>query len=146
MKRPVGVTVVSSLSIAGGALLLLEAIGYLGLPALRTTLLLGTLTGITSFMILFAGVLTGALGAAAILAGVGALSLRRRAWLAGLVTWGIAIIFAGVQLVSSGVALLPVLTGIIAIVTLIYMSSEAVFGAFGIETPEHYTTHHPSAA
>ena len=146
MKRPVSITIVSILSIAGGAALVLEAIGYLGFPALRTTFFLGTLTGYSSLMLLVSGVLTLAMGAIAVVAGIGALSLRRWAWLTGLVVWGASVVFAGVQLVSSGVALMPVLVGIVAIVTLIYLSSERVFGLFGVETPEHYTTHHPSAA
>jgi hypothetical protein len=145
MKRPVGVTIVSVLAIIGGAIQLLASLGYLGFSALRTTIVLGTLSGITPVMIMGTGVLSMIIGVLAIAFGIGALSLKSWSWLTGLFVWGASLLVSVVQLAVTGVAFVPVVSGIIALAILVYLSSTPVRSALGVETGDHYTTHTPSA-
>jgi hypothetical protein len=145
MKRPVGVTIVSVLAIIGGGIQLLASLGYLGFTALRTSLILGTVSGITPTMILGTGVLSVLIGVLAIAFGIGALSLKTWSWLTGLIVWGTSLLISVVQLAVTGVAFVPVVSGIIAVAILVYLSSAPVRTALGVETGDHYTTHTPSA-
>lgn len=146
MKRPVGVTVVSVLVFVGGGILLLTALPYLGFTALQSPLFLGTTTGFDSVAMLGSGVIGMVLGVLSIAVGIGLLSLKRWAWLTGLVVWVSTLVLSAIQLAVSGIAVLPILTVVLSVAILVYLTREQVFGAVGVEVPEHYTTHRPSAA
>lgn len=146
MKRPVGVTIVSALAFVGGGALLLMSLGYLGFASLQTPLLLGATAGYDSTMLLGSGLITLALGVLSIAMGIGMMSLKRWAWLTGIVVWVSTLVLSAIQLAVNGIAVMPVLAVLISVAILVYLSREQVFGAVGIETPEHFTTHHPSAA
>ena len=45
----------------------------------------------------------------------------------------------------TGIALVPVLSALVAVAILIYLSTASVREALGVEIGSHYTTHHPSA-
>jgi hypothetical protein len=145
MKRPVGVTVVSVLAIIGGAIQLLSSLGYLGFSGLRTSVILGVVSGLSPAMMLGSGVLSLVVGVLAIGFGIGALSLKSWAWITGLVVWGVSLVFSVVQLAVIGFGILPVVSAVVALAILIYLSSAPVREALGIESGGHYTTHHPSA-
>lgn len=145
MKRPVGVTIVAVLAIIGGSMQLLSSLGYLGLSALRTPILLGAVTGIAPAMMFWIGVLSLSIGVLAIASGIGALSLKKWAWLTSLVVWGTGLILSVIQMGVTGFGVVSVASGIIALAILIYLMTVPVFSAFGIETAEQRSTHHPSA-
>ncbi len=146
MKRPVGITVVSILAIIGGGIQLLASLGYLGFTGLRTPLILGVVSGMSPAMLLGTGVLSLVIGVMAIAFGIGALSLKSWSWITGLIVWGVSLVFSVVQLSVTGFSVLPVLAAIFALAILVYLSSETVRDALGIEVGSHSSTHHPSAA
>jgi len=145
MKRPVGVTIVSVLAIIGGALVFLSSLGYLGLAALRTSMFIGVISGLSPSLVLGTGVISLIVGVMAIAFGFGALSMKSWAWLTGVVVWGTSLVLSVVQLAVTGIALIPTLTAVVAVAILGYLSSAPVREALGVQTGEHYTTHHPSA-
>ena len=145
MKRPVGVTIVSVLGILGGAIMLLSSLGYLGVTALRTSLILGVMSGISPIMVLGTGVLSMIIGVVAITFGIGALSLKSWAWMTGVVVWGASLVLSVLQLAVAGTAVIPLLSAVVAVAILGYLSSASVREAFGVEIGGHSTTHHPSA-
>jgi hypothetical protein len=145
MKRPVGITVVSVLAIIGGAIQLLAALGYLGLSALRTSLILGVVSGISPAMMLGTGALSLIIGVTAIAFAIGALSLKSWAWVTGLIVWGVSLVVSVIQMAVIGVAFVPVATALVAVAIIVYLSSTTVREALGVQSSEQYTTHHPSA-
>ena len=145
MKRPVGVTIVSVLAIIGGGIQLLASLGYLGFSAIQTSLILGTVSGISPLMVLGTGLLSLVIGVLAITFGFGALSLKSWSWMTGLVVWGVSLAFSIVQLAVTGIAVIPVVSALVAIGILAYLASSPVREALGVESGDHYTTHTPSA-
>ena len=85
------------------------------------------------------------IGVASIAFGVGALSLKSWAWPMGIVVWGGSLILSVVQLAVTGIALIPVLSAIVAVAILGYLASSSVREVFHVEIGSHSTTHHPSA-
>ncbi len=146
MKRPVGVTILSVLALIGGSVLVLSSLGYLGISALRTSILVGVLSGMPPLLVMSAGVVSLILGGLAITFGIGALSMKSWAWMTGMVVWSLSLVLGIAQLALTGISVVPVLSVVIGIAILAYLASGSVREAFGIESGEHYTTHHPSAA
>jgi hypothetical protein len=146
MKRPVGVTILSVLALIGGSILVLSSLGYLGISALRTSILVGVVSGMSPMLVVSTGIVSLVLGGLAIAFGIGALGMKSWAWLTGMVVWSLSLVLGVVQLAVTGISVVPVLSVLFAIAILAYLASGSVRDAFGVEGGGHYTSHHPTAA
>jgi hypothetical protein len=149
MKRPAGVTVLAVLALVGGTIQLVSSLGFFGVSLFQMPAWMGVFAGVSSAAMLSAGVFSLAIAIAAIAFGVGALQLRSWAWLTGMVVYGIELVAGIVQLLSTGVAVYPILMVVLSVAIVAYLASATVREAFGVEmSGGHYTSshHHPTAA
>jgi hypothetical protein len=135
MNRPVGVTIIAVIAIIYGIFsLLLALLGLLGLALAAS----GVGHGAVQYSIeqlVYATVSDGVLGILYLAFGFGAFSLKRWAWIAGVVALGldVARTIAGVviQGFSASKIVVPSITIVIALVLLVYLFLPNVRAAFG---------------
>jgi hypothetical protein len=151
MKRPTAVTMISWLAIIGGALEAILSFNYLGFGQLAFSagsvpLTFAPLVAAFAPYALFIGIIMLVLGVSSVVFGVGALALRSWAWMLGLITFSLNILFGiGYMLLLGvpGVTVASVVGVIVSVVILAYLYTETVREALGREhgVDTTHTTH-----
>lgn len=143
MTRPVGVTILSVMTILFGAVNLMLALPLVGLSAFAIPGVSSVATGSMLGIGLTLGIVYAIVGAVQLAVGIGAFNLKPWAWTVGVLAYGFNLITALVSMFTIGLTVSVALSAIVAAGLLAYLFSSTVKMAFDHDDGSlFHTSHH----